>query len=75
MMKEPRPTRNFLHPLMLIPAGTRMESPTGLPCRVVGRSQLVPGRIEVTFTTADGDFVQHIWPAELGQFRVTEAAQ
>ena len=67
-------TRNFRHPAMDIPAGTRMESPTGIGCYVAGRSALMPGRLTVVFEAAGRDVTQHLWPAQLRGFKVNGEA-
>ncbi|MBV9125679.1 MAG: hypothetical protein JO112_20205 [Planctomycetes bacterium] len=64
-------TRNFRHPISALPVGTLLESPTGVPAEIVGRSQLRPGWIEVRFTPSEGrEFVQHMWPAKLDSFKI-----
>lgn len=64
-------TRNFRHPVAALPVGTEMESPSGIPCKIVGRSDLKPGRLVVEFAPAGGrEFVQHMWPSKLEGFKV-----
>lgn len=63
-------TRNFRHPIMEIPAGTRMESPTGIACYVAGRSAVQPGKLTVVFEVNGRELTQHVWPTRLRGFKV-----
>ncbi len=67
-------TRNFRHPIMELPPGTRMESPTGIACYVAGRSAVHPGKLTVVFEVGGKELTQHMWPAKLRGFRVNGEA-